>query len=115
MARPGWKPTEKDKLLIKLLRAGGKEVEAIAKIMGVCDDTLKKYCSEELDTGKDEIDSKIMGALVKAAVGGNTTAQIFYLKTRCGWRETTIQEITGKDGGPLTAVINWGKPPDATK
>lgn len=22
-------------------------------------------------------------------------------------------EVTGKDGGPLTAVINWGKRPDA--
>ena len=32
---------------------------------------------------------------------GNPAAIIFYMKSRCGWRETVKQEITGADGGAV--------------
>lgn len=32
---------------------------------------------------------------------GDTTSIIFYLKSRCGWKETSRQEITGKDGAQI--------------
>ena len=32
---------------------------------------------------------------------GNPAATIFYMKSRCGWKETDRKEITGKDGEPV--------------
>lgn len=63
------------------------EQQRVAGALGVSLNTLKRYCKEELACGKSEIDGKVMGALVKNALQGNVVAQIFYLKTRCGWRE----------------------------
>ena len=39
--------------------------------------------------------------LIVQANSGNTAAAIFYLKTQAGWKETTRQELTGADGGPI--------------
>jgi hypothetical protein len=36
---------------------------------------------------------------------GNTSAAMFYLKTQAGWRETSVQEITGKDGATLQVPV----------
>jgi hypothetical protein len=30
---------------------------------------------------------------------------IFWLKTRAGWKETNVTELTGGDGGPLK--VTW--------
>ena len=32
---------------------------------------------------------------------GNTAATIFYLKSRCGWKEIDRREITGANGGAV--------------
>ena len=32
-------------------------------------------------------------------------AAMFWAKTRMGWRETSVQEITGKDGATLQAPV----------
>ena len=34
---------------------------------------------------------------------GNTAAQIFFLKTRGGWREGNRMEVSGQDGRALAA------------
>lgn len=39
--------------------------------------------------------------LFKEAMEGNTTAAIFYLKAKGGWREVQRTEVTGPDGGPI--------------
>jgi len=46
--------------------------------------------------------------LYKRIEGGDTTAIIFYLKTQAkerGYVERTQQEITGRDGGAVTAEV----------
>lgn len=48
------------------------------------------------------------GMLYKRIEGGDTTAIIFYLKTQAkdrGYVERTQQEITGRDGGAVTAEV----------
>lgn len=32
---------------------------------------------------------------------GDTASIIFYMKSRCGWKETSRSEITGADGGAV--------------
>jgi hypothetical protein len=47
-------------------------------------------------------------SLYAQAIGGNTTAQIFWLKTRAGWRETAAFEVTGSNGRPLIPAPLFG-------
>lgn len=65
--------------------------------------TLEKYFRQELDTGELKANAQVAGALYKKAIGGDTTAMIFWLKTRARWRETNRLELTGANGGPMQA------------
>lgn len=50
--------------------------------------------------------------LVQEEVAPDTTACIFWLKNRqpAKWRDKQEHEHSGKDGAPLVAVLNVGKP-----
>ena len=73
----------------------GLTIEQIAHNMGVADSTLRKWKGEHeaisaaLKKGKEVVDFEVENALLKAAMEGNTTAQIFWLKNRRPdrWRE----------------------------
>jgi hypothetical protein len=78
----------------------------IATVVGISPKTLRKYYRVELDTGHLQANAKVAQALYNKALSKTdksaVTAQIFWLKTRAGWRETpTAHEIAGKDGGPI--------------
>jgi hypothetical protein len=48
--------------------------------------------------------ASVGGALFNKATKGDTTAMIFWMKTRAGWREKQEIDMTS-NGGPLT--IQW--------
>lgn len=62
--------------------------EQIAKNMGISYSTLKEWknkysaISATLKKGKEVVDYEVENALLNAALAGNTTAQIFWLKNR---------------------------------
>lgn len=62
--------------------------EQISKNMGISYSTLKEWknkysaISATLKKGKEVVDYEVENALLKSALGGNTTAQIFWLKNR---------------------------------
>lgn len=62
--------------------------EQIAKNMGISYSTLKEWknkysaISATLKKGKEVVDYEVENALLKSALAGNTTAQIFWLKNR---------------------------------
>jgi hypothetical protein len=56
---------------------------------------------EHYQRGKAKAIGTVAKNLIVQANSGNTTAAIFYLKTQAGWKETTRQELTGADGGPI--------------
>jgi hypothetical protein len=99
------KPTQKDKDTAKRLSALGVPHEDIANRLKISADTLVKYYKEELDEGRIDANAAIAGTLFSQAKKGNTTAAIFWLKTRARWKETQVNEITGADGGDLR--IAW--------
>jgi transposase-like protein len=87
----------------------------IAKNMGIVTSTLwewkKKYqnISNALKVNKDIADRQVENALFKAAIEGNTTAQIFWLKNRkrLEWRDKQEFEHNIKD---ISSVqIEWIK------
>lgn len=99
MARPKYEPTEEQRRQVRMLAAFGNTQEQIASVLEISDRTLRKHLRKELDRGVTEANSQIAQALFKKAKEGDTAAQIFWLKTRAGWRERK-----GFDGPALAAA-----------
>ena len=55
--------------------------------------------SQALKKGKEIVDFEVENALLKSAIDGNTTAQIFWLKNRRPdkWRDKPVEDIGPKD------------------
>ena len=94
-------PTDESRKLVKTLSAVGIRYEDIAAKLDITDDTLRKHYRRELDEGRVDANAEIGKTLFQQAKNGNTSAAIFWLKTRAQWRETDRVEITGADGGAV--------------
>ena len=103
--RPPHEPTEENRIKVKTLAAVGTRFEDIARKLEISENTLTKYYRKELDEGRIDANSAIAKSLYDQAKSCNTTAQIFWLKTRAGWKETQVNEVHGENGGPL--IIKW--------
>ena len=76
--------------------------EQIAKNMGVSASTLYEWkkrfleISESLKKGKEVVDYEVENALLKSALEGNTTAQIYWLNNRKPdkWRNKPKDELS---------------------
>lgn len=81
--------------------------EEIARALSISPSTLyaRKRESEEfteaIKRGRAKANVFVGGKLMEHIKKGNVAATIFYLKSRCGWKETDRREITGKDGSPI--------------
>lgn len=86
--------------------AGRRQVEAmagygipeadIATVLEIDPKTLRKHYRKELDKGHIKSTAKVAENLYKKATGDGreaVIAAIFWLKTRAGWKETTVQEV----------------------
>jgi hypothetical protein len=69
------------------LASRGVPQDVIASIVRCDPKTLRKSFRQELDRGMAEADAQVIGSLFANAIGGNVTAQIYWAKTRLGWRE----------------------------
>lgn len=91
---------EENLLLLEGWARDGLNDEQIAKNIGITVSTFyewkKKYSeiSESLKKGKEVVDYEVENALLSSALGGNTTAQIFWLKNRRPdkWRDKQKEE-----------------------
>lgn len=113
--RPKWIPTQEDFDNIESLASSGLTKQQIADALGICYDTLNEKSKEysqfsgALKRGEAKGIANVAQNLIKNVENGNVTAQIFYLKCKAGWKETSVNEITGKDGGPVE-VENLSRP-----
>ena len=99
--RPEYQKTDEDAKNVEALTIAGVPQKLVSKILKISEPTLRKHYRDELDTSKAKANAVISQALFKSAKDGNITAQIFWLKTQAGWRETNYHELTGKDGDKL--------------
>nr|DAP03407.1 MAG TPA: terminase small subunit [Caudoviricetes sp.] len=91
---------EENLLLLEGWARDGLTDEQITKNIGITVSTFyewkKKYSeiSESLKKGKEVVDYEVENALLSSALGGNTTAQIFWLKNRRPdkWRDKQKEE-----------------------
>ncbi|MCC8128614.1 MAG: helix-turn-helix domain-containing protein [Clostridiales bacterium] len=106
-------------LLLEGWARDGLTDDEIAKKIGCSASTLydwkSKYpeISEALKKGKEVVDYQVENALLTSALGGNTTAQIFWLKNRRPdrWRDRPERDRP-ESGGGVTIVDDI---PDADK
>jgi hypothetical protein len=99
--RPPFEPDNEQRLAVTTLAACGTRFALIARHIGVDAKTLRRHFRKELNEGRQDANALIARSLFAQAIAGNTTAQIFWLKTRAGWRETSTFEMTGPNGRPL--------------
>lgn len=108
MARPTFQPTDEQRKLVEQFAAFGIPVEEMTSLVldkagkPIAEKTLRKYFQAELDTGRVKANAKVAMTLYSKALSGDTTAMIFWLKTRARWKEVPqAVELSGSDGGPI--------------
>ena len=72
---------------------------------GIDPKTLRKNFRDELDTSALLANNEVAKTLYQKAIAGDTTAMIWWTKTRMRWSER--HEITGEDGGPINVKVNF--------
>lgn len=109
VGRPPHLPNADTRNRVYMLSTVGTRHEDIASVLSISHDTLVKYYKEELDKGRIEANASVAETLFKQAKEGNTTAMIFWLKSRARWKESTQHEISGNpDGSPVEVKIITG-------
>lgn len=93
--RPPYQRDERAARQVEAMAGYGIPVGEIARLIGVAENTLRKYYPDEIDVGATKANAKVIEALFRKATGDGpqaVTAAIFWAKTRCRWKETTILE-----------------------
>lgn len=97
--------------------------EEIALALGISYGTFQNrkrdYCDfcEAIKRGKSKANVFVGGKLMQKIKEGDTTAMIFYLKTRCKWSEKQILDVTTQEKVPegMSEMYQWLKSVDAPK
>lgn len=108
MPNKTFKPTDEHRRQVESLAGFGIPEEDIATLIinsntgkHIARETLRKHFGVELRSGHIKANAKVAESLYKQATDGNTTAAIWWSKTRMGWKETQGIEHTGPGGGPV--------------
>lgn len=111
MAKTKWEEV-KDKLtLVEGWAREGLTEEQISHNLGIAYSTFREYKNKHsallavLKKGKEVVDYEVENALLKNALGGNTTAQIFWLKNRRPDKWKDKRDIDVKDNGTSLAEV----------
>jgi hypothetical protein len=101
--RPAFDATDAERKQVEALSGYGLPIEQIAVLIreGIDTDTLRKHFATELQSGKAKANAQVGKTLFQKAMGGDTTAMIWWSKTQMRWAETQKHELTGADGAPL--------------
>lgn len=104
MGRPKWQPEDLGQ--VEALASRGLTLEQIADALGITYKTLANRRKDNilflqaLKKGQALGIKNVANALYQAALKGNITAGIFYLKCRSGWHETIVTEHKFSDNMP---------------
>lgn len=112
MAKSKWEQVKDKLILVEGWARDGLTDEQIAENLGISQDTFYKYkkkypeFSESLKKGKEIVDYRVENALLKNALEGNVTAQIYWLNNRKpkNWRNKQDIDVSS-NGTSLSEVI----------
>jgi len=105
VAKSKWEQVKDKLILVEGWARDGLTNEQIAEKLGINPDTLYKYqkeyteFSEALKKGKEVVDYEVENALLKSALNGNVTAQIYWLNNRKPKQWRNKQDINVSDNG----------------
>jgi len=91
-------PTKQSRRIVRNLALAGTQQEIIAKALEITKPTLRRHYREELTRYGTICTGNIAAKLYQKAMRGDTTALIFWLKTRAGWKEGADLNVTSSDG-----------------
>ena len=97
VTKPTFKPAAEERKLVEQMTACGIPQESQCLVIrdGIDDKTLRKHFRHELDTAATKANTKVAGTLFNKAMSGDTTALIWWTKTRMKWSEKQEVEHTG--------------------
>jgi hypothetical protein len=107
MAQKPHKPTPEMRKQVEQASGLGLPHDQICALIGISDETLRKYYKSELGIGKAKASAQVAKTLFNKAQSGDTTALIWWTKAQMRWAETQRHENTGAEGGPVELVIRW--------
>lgn len=109
---PSFIPTPEQQAVVRLLIGSGRPHDEIVTAIKnprtskpISIETLHKAFTEEIRSGQVEMNTLAMTGLAGQLKGGNMTAIIWWSKNRMGWQDSTVHEMSGKNGGPIPIVI----------
>ena len=102
MARPRFNPTAEQRKMVEAMAGYGVPELGIAQSLGIDPKTLRRHFRRELDQGATKANTQVAQSAFKMASSGRSPSMtMFWLKCRAGWRETTILQHMGPNGGPV--------------
>lgn len=105
-----WMPDEDDIEKIEDLAGRGLSLEQIGDYFGISKSNIHRRKDELPDVqeawkrGRAKAFAFVTNKLMDNIAVGKEASIFFYLKTQYGWKETSRQEMTGKDGSPIETV-----------
>jgi hypothetical protein len=104
--RPPHQPTDADRAKVTALSAYGIPQEQIARVFDIDSKTLRLHYRDELDLGVIEANAQVAKTLFNQGVkDGNTTALIWWTKSRMGWKEKQEIAHTDAEGNSMTLAF----------
>ena len=94
-------PTDELREAVAVMRCCGVRQATIAKVIGVAENTLTKHFEHELDEGLEIANSRMARSLYENGLKGNVIAQLFWMKTRAGWKEYAPVQVLEHVAGPF--------------
>ena len=98
MGRKAHVPDPASRRQVEALAGYGVPEADIAGVVDVDPKTLRKHYRHELRHGHVKANARVAENLYRRATGEGreaVVAAIFWLKTRAGWKESSVHELTG--------------------
>jgi hypothetical protein len=111
MGRRAHQPDPASRRQVEAMAGYGIPEADIATVLDIDPKTLRKHYRQELDKGAIKATAKVAENLYRKATGEGreaVIAAIFWLKTRAGWKETSVTELAAKDNVQPTLIVRWG-------
>jgi HEAT repeat protein len=97
-------PTDKTKAQAQQAAGLGLPHEQIGALLGISDKTLRKYYEMELALGRATASAQVAKTLFNKAIGGDTTAAIWWTKAQMNWSEKNTTMLANPDGSALDGI-----------
>lgn len=110
MGRRAHQPDPVTRRQVEAMAGYGVPEVDIAGVIGVDPKTLRKHYRDELKHGHVKANARVAESLYRKATSDgpqSVTAAIFWLKTRAGWKETSLHEVE-----PVQVVIRRFSDPE---